>query len=98
MSVLRPPVAALVARQRQQPTGHVGDLLAAIRRLGGPWTERRAVGLYLRLPSTRDIPPGKLRTVARGDLRDLAAWGWLNRHEKPGRPYFTLNTRKDVRP
>lgn len=81
------------------PTGRVARLLDAIRTARGRWTTTRAAQFY------RDCgiePPGaqwsRTRTVARGDLRDLAAWGHLVRHEEPGRQYFTLKTRKDVRP
>jgi hypothetical protein len=81
------------------PTGRVAQLLDAIRTGRGRWTTVRAAQFY------RDNgiePPGaqwsRTRTVARGDLRDLAVWGHLTRHEEPGRQYYTLKTRKDVRP
>jgi hypothetical protein len=77
------------------PTGRVARLLDAIRTARGRWTTARAAQFY------RDCgiePPGaqwsRTRTVARGDLRDLAAWGHLIRHEEPGRTYFVLKTRK----
>jgi hypothetical protein len=77
------------------PTGRVARLLNAIRTGRGRWTTARAAQFY------RDCgiePPGaqwsRTRTVARGDLRDLAAWGHLIRHEEPGRTYFVLKTRK----
>jgi hypothetical protein len=77
------------------PTGRLAELLTAIRDQGGPWTTRRVMRLYLRLASTREIPPGKLRAVARGDLRDLCAWGHLVAHDNPGRLHYTLYSRKD---
>lgn len=81
------------------PTGRVARLLDAIRTGRGRWTTTRAAQFYR---DARIEPPGaqwsRTRTVARGDLRDLAAWGHLVRHEEPGRQYFTLKTRKDVRP
>ena len=80
------------------PTGRLAELLNTIRQQGGEWTTNRTVRLYLRLTSTRHMPPGKLRAVARGDLRDLHAWSHLNRHETAGRRHYTLNTRKDPRP
>ncbi|MFF9124394.1 hypothetical protein ACF09J_13970 [Streptomyces sp. NPDC014889] len=77
------------------PTGRVGRLLDAIRTGRGRWTTTRAAQFYR---DARLGPPGatwtRIRTVARGDLRDLAAWGHLLRHEEPGRQYFTLKTRK----
>lgn len=79
------------------PTGRLADLLTAVCRQRGEWTTKRVMRLYLRLPSTREIPPGRLREVARGDLRDLHAWGHLERVEQPGRLYYRLNTQKDVR-
>lgn len=76
------------------PTGRVARLLDAIRTEGGRWTTSRAARFYL---ANRLGPPGakepRIRTVARGDLRDLAAWGYLVRHEEPGRQYYV--ERKD---
>ncbi|MEU7381513.1 hypothetical protein AB0A91_16225 [Streptomyces sp. NPDC042207] len=78
------------------PTGRVGRLLDAIRTGRGRWTTTRAAQFYR---DARLGPPGatwtRIRTVARGDLRDLAAWGHLLRYEEPGRQYYTLKTRKD---
>jgi hypothetical protein len=37
-----------------------------------------------------------MRAIARGDLRDLAAWGWLHLHDQPSNRHYTLNTRKDT--
>lgn len=79
------------------PTGRLAELLNTIRLQGGPWTTSRAVRLYRRLPSTAGIPDTRIRAVARGDLRDLCAWGHLLRHKEPGRQYYTLTTRKDER-
>lgn len=78
------------------PTGRLAELLNTIRQQGGEWTASRTVRFYLRLASTQHMPPGRLRTVARGDLRDLHVWGHLVRHETAGRRYYTLDTRKDV--
>lgn len=79
-------------------TGRLAELLAEIQRRRGRWNTIRVVRLYQRLPSTRDIPPGRLRAVARGDLRDLAAWGHLVLRDEPSNKHYTLKTRKDVRP
>lgn len=80
------------------PTGRAGELLAEIRRQGGRWNATRTVRLYRRLDSAADLPDTKVRAVARGDLRDLAAWGYLTLHDEPSNRYYTLNSRKDVRP
>lgn len=81
------------------PTGRVGQLLDAIRTRRGRWTTQQVARFYRdNVRSLDGMPFGQVRTVARGDLRDLAAWGHLVRHEEPGRQYFTLKTRKDVRP
>jgi hypothetical protein len=79
-------------------TGRLADLLAAIRRQRGRWNSTRVVRLYRRLASTADLPDTKVRAVARGDLRDLAAWGFLVLHDEPSNRHYTLNSRKDVRP
>lgn len=79
-------------------TGRLAELLAEIEKRRGRWTTIRVVRLYHRLPSTGEIPPGHLRAVARGDLRDLAAWGHLVLRDEPSNKHYTLNTRKDVRP
>lgn len=80
------------------PTGRVALLLDAIRTHRGRWTTTRAAQIYR---DNRLGPPNakwpQIRTVARGDLRDLAAWGHLIRHEEPGRIFYTLKTRKDGR-
>ncbi|MCG0066259.1 hypothetical protein L0F81_23705 [Streptomyces tricolor] len=80
------------------PTGRVAQLLDAIRTAPGRWTTATAYRFYRdRFRSLDHIPNTQLRAIARGDLRDLAAWGHLIRHEEPGRIYFTLKTRKDAR-
>lgn len=78
------------------PTGRVAVLLDAIRTHRGEWTTRRVQQLYRDspLPITQ-APDGRLRAVARGDLRDLAAWGHLLLNEAAGRRFYTLATRKD---
>ncbi len=75
------------------PTGRPAQLLAEIRRQGGRWSATRAVRLYRRITN---LPVNRLRAVARGDLRDLAAWGHLVLHDEPNNRFYTL--RKDVRP
>jgi hypothetical protein len=81
------------------PTGRVAQLLDAIRTAHGRWTTVTAFRFYRgHLRDLDNIPNTQLRAVARGDLRDLAAWGHLLRHEEPGRQYYTLKTRKDGRP
>jgi DNA-directed RNA polymerase specialized sigma24 family protein len=81
------------------PTGRVAQLLDAIRTKRGRWTTVTAFRFYRdHLRDLDNIPNTQLRAIARGDLRDLAAWGHLLRHEEPGRQYYTLKTRKDGRP
>jgi hypothetical protein len=80
------------------PTGRVAQLLDAIRTAQGHWTTVTAYRFYRdHLRGLDHIPNTQLRAVARGDLRDLAAWGHLLRHEQTGRQYYTLNSRKDGR-
>jgi hypothetical protein len=78
-------------------TGRLADLLTTIRRQRGRWNATRVVRLYRRLDTTAGIPDTKVRAVARGDLRDLAAWGYLALHDEPSNRHYTLNHRKDVR-
>lgn len=79
------------------PTGRIAQLLDAIRTARGRWTTVTAFRFYRdHLRDLDNIPNTQLRAVARGDLRDLAAWGHLLRHEEPGRQYYTLKTRKDA--
>lgn len=81
------------------PTGRLALLLTAIRREGGDWTTKRAQDFYRATPlPASNAPDGRLRHIARGDLRDLTVWGWLTQHDVQGRRFFTLNSRKDVRP
>lgn len=75
------------------PTGRPALLLAEIRRQRGRWNAIRVVRLYRRLAVA--VPPAQLRAVARGDLRDLAAWGHLVLHDQPSNRFYTLHTRKD---
>lgn len=79
------------------PTGRLGDLYAAICRQRGRWNATRTVRLYHRLDSAAELPDTKVRAVARGDLRDLAAWGYLTLHDEPSNRHYTLTTRKDGR-
>jgi ParB-like chromosome segregation protein Spo0J len=70
------------------PTGRPGELLAAIRRQRGRWNTARVVRLYRRLGVA--VPPERLRAIARGDLRDLHAWGHLTLHDQPSNKHYTL--------
>ncbi|MFJ4681995.1 hypothetical protein [Streptomyces sp. NPDC088789] len=77
------------------PTGRVAARLDAIREQGGEWTTKDVLALYRRLDLTpSDMRRAHQRSVARGDLRDLTAWGWLTAHDDPGRLHYTLHTRK----
>lgn len=76
-------------------TGRLADLASTIHRQRGRWNATRVVRLYRRLDSTAGIPDTKVRAVARGDLRDLAAWGYLVLHDEPSNRHYTLTTRKD---
>lgn len=76
------------------PTGRVAELLAEVRRQRGPWNTVRVIRFYRRLGVA--VQPPQMRAVARGDLRDLAAWGWLQLHDQPSNRHYTLNTRKDT--
>lgn len=78
------------------PTGRLAHLLAAIRREGGEWTTLRVIRLYQQANlGPRNAQIAHMRSVARGDLRDLRAWGWIRQHDVSRRRYFTLNSRKD---
>jgi hypothetical protein len=77
------------------PTGRLAYLLDAIRVQGGRWTTSKAFNAYRSLPQLAAMGPGQIRIAARGDLRDLAAWGWLTAHDDAGRREYSLNTRKD---
>lgn len=79
-------------------TGRLADLYAAIRRQRGRWNATRVVRLYRRPDFPVDLPDTAVRAAARGDLRDLAAWGFLVLHDEPSNRHYTLNSRKDVRP
>lgn len=78
------------------PTGRLALLLTAIRREGGDWTTKRVQDFYRTNPlPASNAPNGRLRHIARGDLRDLTAWGWLVQRDVKGRRFFTLSSRKD---
>jgi hypothetical protein len=80
-----------------EPTGRVAQLLEAIRTHRGEWTTKRVQDLYRLSPlAPPNAPDGRLRHVARGDLRDLSAWGHLVLHEESGRRFYTLKCRKDA--
>ena len=76
-------------------TGRLAALLTVIRRQHGRWNATRVVRYYRRLDTPMDLPDTRVRAVARGDLRDLAALGWLVLHDEPSNRHYTLNTRKD---
>ncbi|MFE0137664.1 hypothetical protein ACFWY6_39825 [Streptomyces sp. NPDC059037] len=79
-------------------TGRLAQLLDAIRTHRGEWTTKRVQDLYRGTPlAPPNAPAGRLRAVARGDLRDLHAWGHLVEHDEKGRHFYTLSTRKDGR-
>lgn len=87
---------AVTTTAQATPTGRLAELLTAIREQRGHWTTSRVFRFYRGLPSLADMGPGQVRIVARGDLRDLAAWGWLIAHDNTGRREYSLNTRKDA--
>ena len=74
-------------------TGRLADLVSTIRCQRGRWGATRVVRLYRRLDSAVDIPDTKVRAVARGDLRDLAVWGYLVLHDEPSNRHYTLTIR-----
>jgi hypothetical protein len=76
-------------------TGRLATLLAVIRHQRGRWNATRVVRYYRRLDTPIDLPDTKVRAVARGDLRDLAAGDWLRLHDEPSNRYYTLTSRKD---
>ncbi|WP_393075101.1 hypothetical protein [Streptomyces sp. LN704] len=80
------------------PTGRVAQLLDAIRTHRGKWTTGKAFEVYRLLPAHAGMPLGQIRSFARGDLRDLAAWGHLTVSEASGRREYHLTTRKDRTP
>lgn len=63
------------------------QLAAAVARQPGEWTTGRVMRWY----RAAGIPAPK-RTIARGDLKRLAARGLLTRHDGPGRTYYTPAT------
>ncbi|MFF7130330.1 hypothetical protein [Streptomyces sp. NPDC008240] len=69
------------------------QLLDAICTEQGEWTTRRVQDFYRALNN-----PAPLRTTARKDLRALHVTGHLVQNDDNGRRFYTLNTRKDVRP
>ncbi|MFC5202808.1 hypothetical protein [Streptomyces kaempferi] len=76
-------------------TGRLALLLAEIRRVRGPWNGSRVVRFYRRPGTPVDLPDTKVRAVARGDLRDLAAWGYIALRGEQNNRFYTLTTRKD---
>lgn len=76
-----------------RPTGRLAQLLDAITAEGGRWTTNRALRFYrAHVRSMAGMPHGQVRAVVRGDLRDLAAWGWLTAHHDSGYREYTLTT------
>ncbi|MGW4670137.1 hypothetical protein [Streptomyces sp. NPDC004324] len=76
-------------------TGRLALLYAEIRRARGPWNGGRVVRLYRRPDVPVDLPDTKVRAVARGDLRDLASWGYLALRGGQHNRSYILTTRKD---
>lgn len=75
-----------------RPTGRLAQLLEAMASDGGHWTTNKALNFYrAQVRSMASMPHGHVRGVARGDLRDLAAWGWLTAHDKPGYREYSVN-------
>jgi len=60
---------------------------------GGSWTTNKALRFYrAHVRSLAGMSHGQVRAVARGDLRDLAAWGWLTTHNETGHHKYSLNS------
>lgn len=79
------------------PTGRLAHLLTAIQQQRGEWTTKRVLALYRHLHLEPDgMRYTHLRSVARGDLRDLTRMGHLVQHEEPCRLHYTLNIQKDT--
>lgn len=83
----------MTAATTQRPTGRLERLLVEIEKHGGRWDTDRTARFY------RDhgiAPPGarwqRTRAVARGDLRDLTAWGWLTAHGPDNNRSYSLTT------
>lgn len=81
-----------------EPTGRLALLLAEICRVRGRWNGSRVVRLYRRPGTPVDLPDTKVRAVARGDLRNLAAFGYLTLRDEQNNRFYTLTSRKGVRP
>ena len=79
-----------------RPTGRLAQLLDAMTADGAPWTTNKTYRFYrARVRSMAGMPPGQIRAVARGDLRDLTAWGWLTANGETGHHEYALNTTED---
>ena len=79
--------------RRARPTGRLAQLLDAMATDSGPWSISRTFTFYrAHVRSLADMPHGKVRAVARGDLRDLAAWGWLTAHGDDNHSSYSLTT------
>lgn len=60
---------------------------------GDRWTTNKALRFYRgHVRSLAGASHGKVRAIARGDLRDLAAWGWLTAHDVASHSEYSLNT------
>lgn len=77
---------------RPRPTGRLAQLLDAMAADGGRWTTNWALRFYRsNAHSMAAMTHAQVRAIARGDLRDLAAWGWLTAHNERGYLEYTLN-------
>lgn len=76
-----------------RPTGRLAQLLDAMTASGEPWTSGQVHRFYrCHVRSLASAPAHKVRQVARGDLRDLAAWGHLTAHGPDNRRSYSLNS------
>jgi hypothetical protein len=71
---------------------HVLD--TAIREWGGEWDTKRVQHLF----AARYSGGGIFRDAARNCLSQRVHAGLLQLHERPNARYYTVNSRKDVRP
>jgi hypothetical protein len=76
-----------------RPTGRLAQLLDAMAASGESWTSGQVHRFYRRhVRSLASLPAQKVREVARGDLRDLAAWGHLTAHGPDNNRSYSLTT------
>jgi hypothetical protein len=82
-----------------RPTGRLAHLLNAMAASGESWTSGQVHRFYRRhVCSLASLPAHKVREVARGDLRDLAAWGHLTAHGPDNRRSYSLTNRTTGEP